>query len=147
MKIIKLYESFLAEKTTKLIKESITMDMSFFVFKNFESTPIVITNYGGISINGETMDNYINLMDYLIFNKENLTNNLFDYKNKINKDVYDVKYIKFEIEGYKKDEKVQNFIDYLQEKFGVKSEEYSPHGMTPFYEVELSNPFVLHFNV
>lgn len=147
MKIIKMYESFLAEKNNKLIKESITMDMSFFVFNNFESTPIVITNYGGISINGETMDNYINLMDYLISNKENLTNNLFHYKNEINKDVYDVKYIKFEIEGYKKDEKVQKFIDYLQGIFGVKIENYSPHGMTPFYEVELSNPFVLHFNV
>ncbi len=139
------------EKNKVKLNENVDMSMSFFTLKQFPEDPIVLTKYGGISMNGDVshFGEIINILTNDKITDNNYLVNLFDYKNKITEgQSVDIKYIKFESHGYNKlDEIDQKFIEELNTKLGIvpDSGKYSPHGMTPYWEVELVTPITLHF--
>ena len=141
MKNIKNYDSFLNEEAT--------MDMKIFMCKDYDNVSIIIGNYDALVLEGEIsedLEQFEGVINLILENKDDISK-ITSRTNKYPKgDTKSISWIKFETDSYnKQSDYVKKFISFLSDTLDVKSERYSPHGVTPYWEVELSTPIEITF--
>jgi hypothetical protein len=134
--------------------------MNHFILKNYKESPIVILNYNGVSLNGD-IEHMAGILNEIFENRDNINDCILQNNNREFEEII-VNNIKFEMDCWNTDRtnytgkeepyviellgkhspvNVENFIKYIGDKFGIVSEVYMPHGMIPFTNIEIKNPF------